>query len=80
MWRYSILLPSNPAPPRIIVEPPSTDGTYTVVAGSVFILSCEIGIYSYPGVGMPISVFRVVGNMTVSLAGESTNCMVGLFK
>jgi len=72
-------LPSDPAPPRIILEPPSSDGTYTIVAGSSFVLSCEVGIYSYPHITMPISVFRVVGNMTVPLTSEF-NSTVELFE
>ena len=60
----------HPAPPRIILEPPSSDGTYTVEAGGNFVLTCEVDPFSYPGPVLPISVFRVVGNMTELLPGE----------
>ena len=63
----------HPAPPRIILEPPSSDRTYTVEAGENFVLTCEVDSFSFPSPVLPISVFRVVGNMTEQLPGEYDN-------
>ena len=54
-------LPSDPAPPRIILEPPSSNGVYTVEEGANFVLTCEVDIYSYPQPrqASQITVFRV---------------------
>ena len=58
---YAFLPSSDPAPLRIILEPPSSNGVYTVEEGANFVLTCEVDIYSYPQPfrASEITVFRV---------------------
>lgn len=73
MSKFTWDLPSSdPAPSRIILRPPSSDGIYTVGEGANFVLTCGVDRYSYPRPlrGSQFSVLRVNASGTIQIGGN----------